>query len=100
MENTIEYKGKEYTEEEIREIVIRVWNRIKEALEPIVKAVVNAVKYFASLLVTGKGIVGCKRLVKMDNLKEYEEMSAGRSNNWRKIHGLSLRRKFEQSNNL
>lgn len=94
MENTIEYKGEEYTEEEIKEVVLIIWNQIKEALEPVVKAIINAVKYFVSLLATGNGMVGYKRLFKMDKLKEYEEMSEGKSNNWRKAHGLSVRRKL------
>lgn len=97
MENIIEINGREYTEDEIREKVEYVvemfkkaWNKIVDMVEKLVKAIARIyVEY-----VFNHTPVGLKRYFKIDKLKYYQSISKGKSNNWRKSHGLPLKRRL------
>jgi hypothetical protein len=65
---------------------------LSKALGQIVQAIAPAIKSFC-LLFKQRGIPpGLKRWAKREELAHYESISEGKSNNWRKYHGLALRR--------
>ncbi|MCM3444367.1 hypothetical protein [Metabacillus halosaccharovorans] len=90
MENTVVYNGVEYTEDEIKELFI---GKLKEVWEFVKSVVRDAAEYLAWVAEHIDQIPGYKRLYKQEYLDTCEALSEGKSNNWRKVHGLHLRRK-------
>lgn len=70
---------------EIIDIVKRIWEGIKS----VVIRIWENLKKFIICFMTNPP-VGYKRFVKQYRLKLYENTLIGKSNNWRKIHGLHL----------
>lgn len=70
---------------EIIDIVKRVWEGIKSV---IIRIWENLKKFIIRFMANPP--VGYKRFAKQHLLKIYEDASLGKSNNWRKIHGLHL----------
>ncbi|WP_117161450.1 hypothetical protein [Paraliobacillus sp. X-1268] len=100
MDNIIEINGKEYTEDELREevehfvvVVKKAWDTIVTFFENAIETIWEMAMEYVEYLVNHTP-VGYKRYFKMDKLKYYESISIGKSNNWRKAHGLSLKRKL------
>ncbi|WP_273129992.1 hypothetical protein [Bacillus weihaiensis] len=98
MESAVIHNGVEYTVDDIRDLVSRavdvarkVWNRIVDTLQNFA---VNLGKYLVELSKFLGEQPGYKRLYKQEYLDMCESMSEGKSNNWRKAHGLHLRRNF------
>lgn len=90
--DAIEINGKTYSKEDVekaREIVMKVWDNIKDFFNNLRETIISVVSKAISHLVNNPP-VGYKRLIKASQLKEYEANSEGKSNNWRKIHGLPL----------
>jgi hypothetical protein len=68
--------------------------KLSETFIKVVNAIVKVISSIVNWLHENKKyIVGYKRLMKMEKLRYYESISYGKSNNWRKIHGLCLIRK-------
>ncbi|MEC1768295.1 hypothetical protein [Schinkia azotoformans] len=101
MNETIEINGVTYSRDEINEVinkfkdavvtVANVLNKIKDVIISVVQKAIEYFKYIASIIHL---VPGFRRLVKMDQLKQYEEMSVDKSNNWRRIHGLKVKRRY------
>lgn len=94
---TVVINGNEYTKDEVVEMVsefaskiVEVWNSLKDIIVNAIANIAEQLESYANYLTYQPGY---RRIVKMDELKRYEEMSAGKSNNWRKIHGLHLIRR-------
>lgn len=92
MENTYEINGKTYTKQEIQKIIdklIEFAKKVEKAIDSFVafvtKTIENIIGFIANLVETCEETANQKM--------KYHLMSEGKSNNWRKIHGLSLRRK-------
>ncbi|WP_337020030.1 hypothetical protein [Oceanobacillus massiliensis] len=77
--------------EKLINAVKKVWNQIKEIVSNVVNAVIEIATQWIDYI-NNYTPVGYKRYLKMDQLKQSERISVGKSNNWRKIHGLSVRR--------
>jgi uncharacterized protein YpuA (DUF1002 family) len=87
-------KGIGYTEKQIKQIqnvMTNMYTAFNKVAEAIVKVVVPSIRKFFNWLSNYKiNLLGYKRLYKAKQLKYYESISTGKSNNWRKIHGLQL----------
>jgi hypothetical protein len=86
MENTIEFNGKTYTREEVQEAISNLATAFRRAIH----AIARGIKSFGVFLYTVFSKV--KQYRKQSRIDKFEKMSEGKSNNWRKIHGLALRR--------
>lgn len=69
--------------EKCEEFVLKIWELVKKVVRTLANWLSQNRKY----------MVGYKRLMKSEQHKYYESISYGKSNNWRKIHGLFLIRK-------
>lgn len=65
---------------EVAEWIVETFNKIWEAIKKIVKP----------LIAWLRKLPGYKRHFKREQLKYFESISSGKSNNWRKMHGLPL----------
>ncbi|UOQ47758.1 hypothetical protein MUN88_17140 [Gracilibacillus caseinilyticus] len=96
-DETIDINGQTYTKKEIEEMVYQtvkdIWNQIKSLFQQVAEYCVNAIKSFIEY-VSNINFVGIKRELKRDELEYYESISDGKSNNWRKLHGLHIKRKL------
>jgi hypothetical protein len=97
MENTIEINGRLYTRDEVERaanIIKTAYRRFVEVVQTVWRSVLSCIHTVArrwnDYVKQDGQPIGYKRLLKMDQIKSYEEMSVGKSNNWRKVHGLSL----------
>lgn len=88
-EEIIVLDGKAYTKEDILELYDKVWNAIKKIVEEIVEDFIENWNYIKKHF-----LVGCKRNLKIEQLEYYQSISKGKSNNWRKSHGLPLKRRM------
>lgn len=71
------------TEESIKEFIDNlkiVWEKIRVALIKVCKFIIGFMF----------NRIGYKRLVKSELINYYKSISDGKSNNWRKVHGLSM----------
>lgn len=96
MDDVIVYKGKEYTREEVEEVIEmakQMWDHIKSIAEEVMEYAKEIITNFINHIRKNPP-VGLKRLIKKEQLLTYEKESIGKSNNWRKIHGLHLRRRL------
>lgn len=67
-----------------------------ECIKSFIRKIIESVKIlFKRLVQTLKSTPGLKRLIKRQQLEYYESISGDKSNNWRKVHGLPLRRKIK-----
>lgn len=66
-----------------------VWERIKQFLLKLAKKVVHFFEQYVGILHRHPGN---KRRAKAKMLTYFESISKGKSNNWRKVHGLHLAR--------
>lgn len=76
--------------ESIQKIIMKAWEAIKKTMEQVALSFANK---FKSLV--DNPPVGWKRYFKQHELKEYEWMSVGKSNNWRRLRGLPSIRKLK-----
>lgn len=60
---------------EIKRVVLACWERIKKAVKTICGLIYK--------------LPGYKRLAKIKQLQYYQSISSGKSNNWRRNHGLA-----------
>lgn len=72
-------------EKALREICAKIVEAFKVVWEKIKKIVRTIYRIWRKL-------PGYKRKAKAEQLKYYQSISAGKSNNWRKMHGLPLAR--------
>lgn len=63
-----------------------IWEKIKAAINKFMEDM----KEFAKILCR---VPGYKRMARVNELNYYKSISKGKSNNWRKMHGLSLVRR-------
>lgn len=90
-EETITYKGKEYTKEEAIELAKEIMAKIIEGVLSVYDTIKKIVINIAIILVNNPP-VGFKRYLKSKQMEHFESISQGKSNNWRKVHGLALKR--------
>lgn len=74
--------------DDFKKVVNAVAKVIKEIVIPAFKNIFNW------LYKNRKYLTGYKKLYKTQQLKYYESISAGKSNNWRKMHDLHLIRNY------
>lgn len=88
----------------LAEFMNTVWDKVNELVNPVLSAlkemihkVKEAIKQF--ILATEEMVrvilrlPGYKRMANRERFEYYESISEGKSNNWRKAHGLVLRRR-------
>lgn len=88
--------GKEYTEEEFQEAksaIINAWNKIIKTVSDVIQKVWRALTDVIKNIIDNAP-VGYKRIFNSGKLQYYESISADKSNNWRKAHGLPLIRQL------